>query len=498
MDHNPYKRWGKYNMIEIGKYIDLVLGRYKLSLTGLANKLGYKSKTSINRIISGKARPDSLRKFEQKVRSTFILSQDEEKLLSEAVQSAIYGKEQFLTNQAIWEFVRAGNKTLGGKAELQITDIYDGSAVNLHSRYAEAQSKHLAILNCQEIPALFEGISGLLQSQNVTIDHYIYVDDNDVRTIHAFSSVMSIFYEKAYMGYARRKKPMDQPQDCGLNESDLAIVSWVDREGTARTDFITFTGPYHGTLMEVPCLRESSLKLLGVDRQYYTPIKRIYFECSAFEDYIRYSANYAALERDHAVWKIKPDIGVDQIPAWILRKAVQEGTTELDEQFVEVLDKLEAVYRERYHNTITKRKHTYTVFKRAAMRRFAMTGRTSDHFWMMRPFTPEERLVILTELLKQQMENPYVHMYFLKDDSTLRNVEIAYYEGEGMLILDSETSYNLKQNHSEVMIMHQKMLSLFKDFFMGELLQEHVIPESGTRDFLRHLIFEVEELSKAK
>ena len=50
---------------------------------------------------------------------------------------------------------------------------------------------------------------------------------------------------------------------------------------------------------------------------------------------------------------------------------------------------------------------------------FAMTGRMSDHFWMMRPFTPEERVIILKELLTQQQKNPYFHIFFLKDDSTL-------------------------------------------------------------------------------
>ena len=115
---------------------------------------------------------------------------------------------------------------------------------------------------------------------------------------------------------------------------------------------------------------------------------------------------------------------------------------------------------------------------------------------MMRPYTLKEREVILSELLKQQQDNPYVHFYFLKDDATLRDVEIAYYEGEGMLILDSETDYNLEQGHSEVLITHERMLSLFKEFFMNQLLQEYVCTEPETVDFLRHLIFEVEAMEK--
>ena len=296
------------------------------------------------------------------------------------------------------------------------------------------------------------------------------------------------------MGYTRRRKPIGQEQDSGLNESDWLIVSLVDLEGEKRSEMILFSGSASGTLMEVPFMDEKHLILMGLDKQLYKPIKRNYFDCIAFEDYITYSKNYAALERDHSIWKIKPDVGVDQIPAWILVQAVREGPVPADDQFTEVLDKLGRIYRDRYKNSFAKHKHCYTVFKRGAMRRFAMTGKTADHFWMMRPYTPKEREVILSELLKQQGNNPYVHFYFLKDDATLRDVEIAYYEGEGMLILDSETDYNLEQGHSEVLITHERMLSLFKEFFMNQLLQEYVCTESETADYLRHLIFEVEAM----
>ena len=41
------------NAMSIEQIIDLVMEKHNLSLTGLAEKLGYKSKTSLNRIING-------------------------------------------------------------------------------------------------------------------------------------------------------------------------------------------------------------------------------------------------------------------------------------------------------------------------------------------------------------------------------------------------------------------------------------------------------------
>ena len=278
---------------------------------------------------------------------------------------------------------------------------------------------------------------------------------------------MPIFYENGYMGYTRMRQSIGHEQDSGLNEGDWLIVSVVDSEGEKRSEMILFSDSEAGVLMGIPSMDEDRFRLMGLDKRLYKPIKRNYFDSSAFEDYILYSRNYAALEHDHTIWKIKPDVGVDQIPAWILKQAFREGPVLADNQFAEAFNKVEGIYRDRYKNTFTRHKHAYTVFKRGAMRRFAMTGKTTDHFWMMRPYTPKERRIILSELLKQQQDNPYVHFYFLKDNAALRDVRIAYYEGEGMLILDSGTDYNLEQGHSEVLITYERMLSLFREFCLN-------------------------------
>ena len=135
--------------------------------------------------------------------------------------------------------------------------------------------------------------------------------------------------------------------------------------------------------------------------------------------------------------------------------------------------------------------------KRGAMRRFAQTGRTSDHFWMMDAYTPEERVEILQSLLKQQMENPYLHMFFLKQDDVLRDVEIACYEDFGMLLLEADTGYNLDNGHSEALITHQALLRLYRDFFMNVLLRDYVLPKSETIRFLRQLIAEATQAMQA-
>ncbi len=482
-------------MYDIREYIQKITFRENLSLKELSDALGYKSRTTLDRILKEDATPAAVRKLEQALLDTFALTPDEKAALHEAAQITIYGAEKYLVSKKMWDFVQGIPPAQ--TEQFCIKDARNSSVIDLLRRYADSGSVQVIVMNCQYIVGLFTIMKTLLQRENVTVDHFMYVDRDSVRTVSAVNLLMTVFYERGYSGYVRHKTyQQGASQDCGLNEADIAAITWQDADGKSKTDLIWFSSPESGTLLEVNALSESFFKQIGLDRQDYTPIKRTYFECSAFSNYIKYSEDYAALERNRAIWKIKPDIGVDQIPGHILKDAVLGGEMPRDNQFLEVLSALEEVYKKRYKNTYAKRKHAFTIYKRGAMRRFALTGKTSDHFWGMRPYTLTERIVILGDLLKQQNENPYVHTYFLKDDSTLRDVEIAYYEDEGMLILESDTDYNLEQGHSEIMVTHQEMLNLYRDFFMNVLLQDYVYPESETCKYLRSLIEEVRRLDK--
>ena len=154
----------------------------------------------------------------------------------------------------------------------------------------------------------------------------------------------------------------------------------------------------------------------------------------------------------------------------------------------EIVDAFRQIYRDRVRNTFQKRRVAKTIMKRGAMVRFARTGRTTDHFWGMRPFTPDERLRILRQLLDQMENNPYFYVYFLRDNDFLRDVEIAYYEGLGVLVLDSDTDYELEKSHSEVMIVHGEFMRMFKEYFERALISEQVLSRRESLDFMNELI----------
>lgn len=56
-----------------------------------------------------------------------------------------------------------------------------------------------------------------------------------------------------------------------------------------------------------------------------------------------------------------------------------------------------------------------------------------------------------------------------------------------MLILDSKTSFNLAEGHSEVLITQKRFLQLFKDYYLKQLIRDCVISYQETVCFLKEL-----------
>lgn len=80
----------------IQEYVKALLLKQSITLEGLSKKLGYKSRTSIDRIMNATARSDSVRKLEKALLDVFPHTEQETVELHNAVQIAIYGREKFL------------------------------------------------------------------------------------------------------------------------------------------------------------------------------------------------------------------------------------------------------------------------------------------------------------------------------------------------------------------------------------------------------------------
>ena len=461
------------------KMINALLENRGMSLSELTARLGYQSKTSLVRIMKNQANQRALNTFVKRLKTHLVLSDAEMMRLTEAMEFLRW-QENYASSQEMLRMLRGEFST---DRDVVLEDVFSGECSTLAERYQSAADIHITLLNCQYAP-IFGTLLDLVRRNRAQIEHFLMMPDNSERVIHAIGVLIPLIYEKNYAGYSYRDGEAAAAQ--GLLSADMMLVSCRHADGAVCEEMVVFDGDCHG-FVRAETKPGTMLRMAGIRREDFEPLKTVYFQAAGMESYVQFCIDYAKLEYNRSVYKIKPDVGMEWIPEDILVSALQEGSVDMSE-IGDLLEMFREVYRERVRNVYEKRRHSRLIMKRSAMLQFARTGRLSDHFWAMRPFTPAERMRIF-KLLKEQMErNPHCELYFLKDNDFLRDVEIACYDGVGILVNDSNTDYAPEGNHSEVMLVHEGFMHMFREYFERSLLTGHVMPHTDAVNFMGELI----------
>ena len=461
------------------RLINDLLENRGMSIAELTARLGYQSKTSLVRIMKKQANQRALNAFVKRLKAHLDLSKDELTHLNEAMESLRW-QEDYASSK---EMLRLLCGDPPEDEEIILEDVLSGECIPLKQRYAGAKEISIILLNCQYVP-MFSLLLDMVRRQDAQIEHFLMMDEAPERVIHAIGAMIPLIYEKNYAGYSYCGDK--NPAVKGLLGADLMVISYCNADGMPCEDTIVFDSEHHG-FMRAGEQSGFMLRMAGIRRENFAPIKTVYFEGEGLESYVRFCIDYAKLEHNRSIYKIKPDVGMEWIPEDILLAALQEGSLDLN-TIGELVDTFREIYHKRVRNVYHKRRPSALIMKRGAMRKFAQTGRLGDHFWAMRPFTPEERVRIFT-LLKEKMEdNSNCEICFLKEDNFLRDAEIAYYDDVGILVADSNSNYAPTGIHSEVMLVHKGFMRMFKEYFERSLLTCHVISHSEAVAFMDELI----------
>ena len=216
------------------------------------------------------------------------------------------------------------------------------------------------------------------------------------------------------------------------------------------------------------------------------------------EDFLNYTEQYARLEEDCIILSIKPDVHFNCIPADLLEASILEGFERAGiaqgEDLRALVAALKDVHIRRNHNTFTKRRATHLVYSLPAMERFMRTGVLSDHFFLQRAYTVDERREILRTLRDTMQDKPWFEIRFLRAEFPDLQHEITYYGGKGVMLLNAYTDYDLEGDHSEAMITLPVFMERFYEFFMDKLLAECVLSRAETLRELERLLRMAEQL----
>ena len=161
------------------------------------------------------------------------------------------------------------------------------------------------------------------------------------------------------------------------------------------------------------------------------------------KDYIEFTEQSYHMEYNRKTLIFKPTPGIQMLPPDIVEQTFIDYLAENLEPVSAAQDMLIYIFEKRAKNFYAHTKPVSLLFSLEAMLRFAQSGLIDDHFFACRPFTKGERATIFQSLQSfSKEENVYIS--FLDHKSWPVSVEA--YDGKGVLFYPSSSSYQTSKD----------------------------------------------------
>ena len=479
-----------------------VLAETGISATELARMVGFKSRNSLFRILNDETSSEAENNFFHTLREKQCLQLTDETWseLEEALEISRVGYSDYLSNQAISGLLTNELPPPGEYMCIQRDDQGHTSMTPFSTRLGELtqyDELEICMTGCCSAP-LTQALTVHLRSESirchVSLTHYLFAGDDEI--VQNVAAIQPLLYATWYQAFFL------EPNTCAPEtEAILRVNSLFIRAVRGQDEHYELMTVLDGghilckKLQDGTVFRQISRMRIRHEPAIHQVKSSFPYLAHSPEDYLIYTENYRQLENNCVVLSLKPDVPINYIHPDVLIGPVMDGFREAgfaeQGKLTELVQRLYDIQLQRYENFFHKKKVTHTIFSPKAMERFARTGRQSDHFFAMRPYTPAERKAILTNLREQVMHNPYFWIYFLKDDVDSIYAEITMYEGRGVMFLRSDTEYNLDGDHCEALIDYQGLSDKFRSFYMKELLVNRVLSYQDTIAILDRMIYQL-------
>lgn len=454
-----------------------------LTIAELADLLGYKSQTSVMRIIQEKANLESLTRFCRQLKNSpeLNLTREEQHQVDAVLEFKRLGKSDFLATQVLRQLLQEDPPLV----DPVLVDPQTGTQQTLLSRYLPMKGLKITVVNCESM-SLFSALAVLTRQKRATVEHYLYSDKSLLRTVMAVRAVMPILHDPAYYGgmaVASREFLLDNPR--GIRLSDVLLCQY-EKDSIPWFDLVVFQSKTEGMRFSFLGSGKAVLHMLEPMKTQAQPLRNNR-NPAAKRSYAAFLSACAEMERDRSAYRIKPDFGFEQVPVEIWQRALIEGPAAGSEGIGD-MDELVNICLRRQENAFTKLQPQHHIFKQQALWKFIETGRLSDQFWAFRSLTMAERLQVVQTVQNQFLHNPNYYVHFFVDEDTIRNDELLLLDGAALCLIKPGTDYDLTAGHSEAFVTQPDFLRLYRSFFINNVLAYEVLPEADTRRILQNMV----------
>ncbi len=468
-----------------------IMAKRKLSASQLALMLGHKSKTTIQRILQGSGGLRCIGNVYKELCSCeeMQLTEAETERLHTAYDMELWGTDNYRARSEMWRLLRKGEER-DVSMRLFCTD---GSETTLRAflngfasptEPADICTKEMEILMLSGCyPSVMEVMASLLQQMgsHVHIRQLFMLNGDVARTVRLIRNILPTLGYHTYEAFSVLQNDIiPDPAYSGTGTGKAMALRVQYSDGSVREFQILMQSETAGVLLEAPGIWNHWQQFTAMYFNNAAPLKATVPE---IRDYISLLEYYADTERNREALIYKPDVCFYHIPTEILLHALKDSIAasadaETADAILQVLPKLRSTQEKRFQNMVNKRQHTYWVASREALLQFARTGVQNDHFFAMRPFTVEERHRVFRHLLDQEKNNPYSHMYLMReeDEDSFLDLEATCFVGLGLQLTSIGTDYCLSDGWTETLLEEESFCALYREFYMEELIAHHTQP----------------------
>ncbi|MGN0746664.1 MAG: hypothetical protein ACI4ML_08315 [Aristaeellaceae bacterium] len=474
-----------------------ILAEEGISASELSRMLGFRSRNSIFRILSDQSSIKAQEEFLETLKS--ILGEQwparHWRDLQEAMAITRIGLTDYLASEAIRQLILPRSET---RDEIMVMlDDEQGRLATIPLReqlrvFLSMGRVHITMRSCCDAALcrlLAEELAQAGREGRVEVVHYINMGDDVV-----IQNVMAIQPLMYYSWYTARQLDPDKctPEMRALFAPGIMNLLVTDDAGRTRSFCMAMADKGSMLMVEMQVVRYGHAQQKITQYVQQLPMLQNHFPISdSPDDYLRYTEQYRQMEFDREIYSIKPDVPINLIHPDILLPSVMDGFRDSSftdrAHLVPLVQSLYDIHLMRFENFFRKRKVTHIVFSLEAMRNFMRTGRQTDHFFAMRPYTLAERMAILNQLRDQAAKNTHFYIHFLKEDMPAPIMEITMYDGYGVMFTKANTDYNLAGEHTEALVSHPGFMRKYREFFVRELLPRYVMSHHETMAALDEL-----------
>ena len=473
--------------------LKLLLKSRKISASVAALELGYSSKTALLRILNGKSKPSSYRKcFDAILASPIIALTHEERMnLQRALQISTMGPQEYALNSSLQNLLYP-QKIDDRPQDIPLSGLEEMTTVEeLITRVSAFRGLEISLFGkCP--PELLARLSRFAQTADVSsITHIIAVQRNNADDFISVGETSHIIFNERYSLFIYIERV---EITTWAFHSGMIFFTGEDSAGKKHTYFIAPlpSSGYYAVYDRNGSILQFKDRILQESEPFIFPIKRTrnYNRHPFPINYINFTNEYRKIENNREIYTIKPDIPFYSISPDLLYPIILEAFSSID-PFIKTnpsVPELYEIQKARYENLLHKSKVSHFVLKQSAMEDFARTGRLQDHLFILRPFTPQERVAILSAIANAMTENPMFNIWFSRYPYLFADMEVTAYETHSLAIIDAKTSWNLHSSHQEILLEGKALSSSFRNLVNQLVSDGSVFPREESLRILRDLI----------